>query len=151
MDEYLAFVDFIGKTITGDYIYRFDFTSDTETVWGEFFNVAPSALIPDLQPDKNCITKNAKAVFPTELVIAKKNYCFSMQDCIDGIIPLCFCEINDNTLTIDNIPFFLRFGEPFENVNEKLNKFNIKFYEITECDNGDYSAIDDLINDFEEF
>jgi hypothetical protein len=145
MDEFLGFVDLIGHTIEGLPIYRFDFTYDTETIWGEYFNITPSAIVPDLQPDKNALSKRAKAIFPSEMVIAKKNYCFSMQDCIDGIIPLIFSEINENILEYDNKPFFLRFGETFEMVNELLNNIGIEFYEIEEVETGDDSAIDALI------
>ena len=53
MDEFLGFIDEIGRTRDGGYIYRFDFTLDTETIWGEYFNVTPSAIIPDLQADIN--------------------------------------------------------------------------------------------------
>lgn len=149
MEEFLGFIDLIGLTIDGNPIYRFDFTYDTETIWGDYFNVTPSAIIPDLQPDKNAISKQAKAVFPREMVIAKKNYCFSMQDCIDGIIPLMFSEIDDNTLEYDNKPFFLSFGEDFESIIQKLNAVNIEFYEIEEMENGDDSAIDALIENMD--
>ena len=113
MDEFLGFIDEIGRTRDGGYIYRFEFTLDTETIWGEYFNVTPSAIIPDLQADINALTRQAKAIFPREMVIAKRNYCFSMQDCIDGIIPLMISEIDDNTLLLEDKPFFLKFGTPF--------------------------------------
>ena len=35
MDEYLAFVDEIGRTTDGKFIYRLDFTVDTDSVWGD--------------------------------------------------------------------------------------------------------------------
>ena len=80
MIEYLGFVDEIGRTTDGKYVYRFDFTVDKDTIWGEYFNITPSAIIPDLQADINSLTKQAKVIFPREMVIAKKNFCFSMQD-----------------------------------------------------------------------
>lgn len=146
MNEYLAFVDFVGMTIGGGYIYRFDLTTDTETVWGDFFNVAPAALVPDIQPDKNTLSHSFKASFPRELVIAKKSFCFSMQDCIDGIIPLAFSEIDDNTLEDNGIPFSLPFGEPFEKIKESFERNGIEIFDMEEVEKGDESAIDDLIN-----
>ena len=150
MDEFLGFVDEIGRTRDGGYIYRFDFTLDTETIWGEYFNVTPSAIIPDLQADINALTRQAKAIFPREMVIAKRNYCFSMQDCIDGIIPLMFSEIDDNTLLLYEQPFFLKFGTPFDEVEEKLKSIGISFFDIEEVEKGDDSAIDNLINSIGE-
>lgn len=147
MEDFLGFVDLIGRTIDGKYIYRFDFTTDTDVLWGEYFNVTPSGIIPDLQPDKNALSRSGKIIFPREMVIAKKNYCFSMQDCIDGIIPLIFSEIDEETLELDEKPFFIRFGESFNEVKEKLNKVNLDFFELYEIEKGDDSAIDALIND----
>ena len=146
MEEFLGFVDFIGRTIDGKYIYRFDFTTDIDVLWGDFFNVTPSGIIPDLQPDKNALSRSGKIIFPREMVIAKKNYCFSMQDCIDGIIPLIFSEIDDDALELDEKPFFLRFGESFNEVNEKLNKIGLEFFEIFEVEKGDSTIIDNLID-----
>ena len=146
MEEYLAFVDEIGRTVDGKYIYRFDFTPDSETVWGEFFNVAPAAIIPNLQPDKNTLSRTAKAIFPREMVIAKKNYCFSMQDCIDGIIPLMFCEIDENSVEINGEPFYLNFAENLSSVEEKMKSVGIELFDFEDVKIGDESAIDNLID-----
>lgn len=150
MSEYLGFVDYIGRTTDGGYIYRFDFTIDIDTIWGEFFNVAPTAIIPDLQPDKNSLTTQAKVIFPKEMVIAKKNYCFSMQDCIDGILPLIFSEIDEETLMYQEKPFFINFGTPLEDVKRILSEINIEMFDIEEVKKGDDSLIDDLINSIDD-
>ena len=150
MEDFLGFVDFIGKTIDGKYIYRFDFTTDIDTIWGEYFNVTPAAIIPDLQADKNALSRTAKVNFPREMIIAKKNYCFSMQDCIDGIIPLIFSEIDEETLEYNESPFFIRFGETFEYVENLIKAVGLEFYEIEDVKRGDDSAIDALINDLDE-
>ena len=150
MEEYLAFVDEVGRSLDGGYIYRFDFTVDREAVWGEFFNVAPAAIIPNLQPDKNTISSTGNVIFPSKLITAKKNYCFSMQDCIDGIIPLVFSEISENTIECDGVPFFLNFADPISLVNEKLQAVGTKLYDIEKVEHGDGSAIDDLINSIGE-
>ncbi len=146
MEDYIGFVDIIGRTIDGGYIYRFDFTTDIDVIWGEFFNVTPSAIIPNLQPDKNSLSRSGKVVFPREMVIAKKNYCFSMQDCIDGILPLIFCEIDENTIEYNEAPFFIRFGESFDEVENKLKSIGLNFFELYDIEKGDSSAIDTLID-----
>lgn len=146
MNEYLGFVDMIGRTVDGGYIYRFDFTLDADVVWGEYFNVTPSAIIPDLQPDKNSLSRTGKVIFPREMVIAKRSYCFSMQDCIDGILPLIFCEIDEDTIELNDGPFFLRFGETFENVERKLFEVGLILTDLTEVEKGNSNAIDALID-----
>lgn len=146
MEEYVGFVDEIGRTTDGKYIYRFDFTFDEETIWGEFFNVTPAGIIPNLMPDINSLSKSVKVVFPRQMEIAKKNYCFSMQDCIDGIIPLIFSEIDEYTLEYEGKPFFIRFGETFEEVSKKIEETGLEILEIEEVHKGDDSAIDKLLN-----
>ena len=81
-----------------------------------------------------------------KMAIAKKNFCFSMQDCIDGIMPLIFSEIDDKTLEIDETPFFLNFADPIETVKEKLSAINCELFDIEEVEKGDDSAIDALID-----
>lgn len=146
MEDFLGFVDLIGRTIDGKYIYRFDFTTDIDTIWGEYFNITPSSIIPDLQPDKNALSRQAKVIFPREMVIAKKNYCFSMQDCIDGIIPLIFSEIDENTLMYNDSPFHIHFGTPFSKIENIFMLMGLNFFEIEEVERGDESAIDNLID-----
>ena len=150
MDEYLAFVDYIGKSNDDMYVYRFDFTNYTDTVWGDYFNVAPTIIIPDLQPEDNTICKSARVKIDKELNLAKKNGCFSMQDCFDGIISLAFTELTEeDTIYYNDEPLYFDFGEPFDVVEEKLNKCGYKFFEITDKEIGDETIIDDLIESIE--
>lgn len=149
MEEYLAFVDYIGRTIDGQYIYRFDFTVDADSVWGEYFNVTPAGIVPDLQPDINSLSKSCKVNFPIEMQLAKKNYCFSMQDCIDGIIPLIFSEISEEGIEYNDAPLFFKFGENFETIKETLQSINIELYDIEDVKKGDESAIDNLIDNID--
>lgn len=146
MEEYLAFVDFVGRTIDGKYIYRFDFTFDPDTVWGDYFNITPAAIIPDLQPDINSLSSSGKVIFPVEMEVAKKNYCFSMQDCFDRIIPLIFSEISEKTIEYNSAPFFLMFGENIERVKKILEAVGSEIFDLKEVEKGDESTIDDLIN-----
>ena len=149
-EEFLGFVAEIGRTTDRKYMYRFDFTYDPDSLWGEFFNIPPACIIPDLAPDPNCLSHTAKIVSPVKLMTAKENACFSMQDCIDGIIPLCFAEICDNTLTVDDVPFFLRFGETYENVVKTLGLLNIKLYDEEKIVVDDREPINNLIKKLDE-
>lgn len=149
MEEYLAFVDYVGRTIDGKYIYRFDFTVDADSVWGEYFNVTPAGIVPDLQPDINSLSKTCKVNFPIEMQLAKKNYCFSMQDCIDGIIPLVFSEISENGIEYNDAPLFFKFGEDLETIKKILQSIDIELYDIEDVKKGDESAIDNLIDNID--
>ena len=46
--------------------------------------------------------------------------------------------------------FFLKFGTPFDEVEEKLKSIGISFFDIEEVEKGDDSAIDNLINSIDE-
>lgn len=150
MDERIGFIDEIGQDSEGNYIYRFDFTPDIDTIWGEYFNVAPAGIIPDLQPDMNSVSVSARVFFPVRMGTAKRNYCFSMQDCIDGIIPLIFSELNEDTVELNGKPFRIMFGETMDEVREKLSAIGIAMHDIEEVEHGDSSAIDKLLDSMED-
>lgn len=147
MEEYLAFVDYIGNNLDGKYVYRFDFTTDTDTVWGDYFNITPTIIVPDLQPENNTISKSAKVNFDKKLNIAKKNGCFSMQDCFDGIVSLAFTELTeDDTIYYKDEPLRFDFGEPYEQVMDKVNECGSNFYDVVNKQIGDESIIEKLID-----
>ena len=146
MEEYLGFVDEIGRTTDGKYLYRFDFTYDPESLWGEFFNVPPACIIPNLEPDPNCLSRSAKVVCEKELMTAKGNACFSMQDAIDGIIPLCFSEIDDDAIMFKGNPLKFRFGEDIEKVEMKIKECGLELLGYEEIKHDDDHLVKDLIN-----
>ena len=77
---------------------------------------------------------------------AKENACFSMQDCIDGIIPLCFSEINDETVYYKDKPLRFNFGDNREFVEMKIKECGLTNLGLEEIKRGDESLVDDLIN-----
>lgn len=145
MTEYLAFIDEIGQTSDGTYIYRFDFSLDKEIVWGNYWNIAPANLVPDLMPDKKCLSKTFKAILPYRMELACKNPCFSMQDCIDGIIPLCFPDIENDYLVYENEPFMFRFGEEYDKVVDKLRYIHSEQFDEETVDSADNNAIENFV------
>lgn len=151
MQEYLAFIDEVGKTVDEKYTYRFDFTYNTDMVWGDFFNVVPSISVPDLQVEDNIICKSTFVDFEKKLNLAKRNGCFSMQDCFEHIIALGFTELTENdTLYYNDEPLYFDFGEPIELVEDKIKSLGYSFYNTTEKEIGDETIIENLINKFEE-
>ncbi len=145
-DEYLGFVAEIGRTTDRKYMYRFDFTYDPDSLWGEFFNIPPACIVPELAPDPNCLSHTMKVISPVKLMTAKENACFSMQDCIDGIIPLCFSEIDDDTILFKDKPLKFRFGEKVETVEMKMEACGLENLGLEEIKRGDENLVNDLIN-----
>ena len=141
--EYLAFVDEIGRTIDGKYLYRFDYCKDTEIVWGNYFNITPAIIVPNIQPDNNCLSKTEEVISEKKLELAKTNGCFSMQDCIDGIISLCFSQINDDeSIYYNGEPLKFDFGEKLEDVRERLTKCGFTLCGLKEVEADDESLVE---------
>ena len=68
----------------------------------------------------------------------------------DGIIPLIFSEIDENTLEYNEKPFFIHFGETFTDVENILSAVGITFFDVEEVEKGDESAIDNLIDSMDD-
>lgn len=145
MIEYLAFVDEIGQTSDGKYIYRFDFSLDKEVVWGAYWNIAPANLIPDICPDKKCLSRRFKATLPYKMEVACKNPCFSMQDCIDGVISMCFPDIDNKYLTLNGKPLVFNFAEEYVDVVEKLKNVGVEIFEEELIDNAEKNVLENFV------
>ena len=116
---YLAFVDEIGRD-DDKWLYRFDFTIDTNVVWGIGFNVVPAASVPKMQPDKNCLSFTSTVSMPRKMELAKRSTCYSMQDCIDWVVAMGWFDIdNPNTTDSNGRTISFRFGEKFETVKDE--------------------------------
>ena len=143
-EDFLAFVDLVGKRIDGKYIYRFDFTKSPDIVWGDQWNATPAGIVPNIAPMENCLSLTGQVICGHRYMLAKENTCFSMQDCIDGIIPLLFDEPYDDELMV--LPFGIGISEVQEILEERgLALENLK--DINE--EKDNEVIDDLIEKLE--
>jgi hypothetical protein len=67
------------------------------------------------------------------------------MDSIDGIIALCFTEAG-----IEN-EFHLKFGEEYNQVLNKLKKYNLKLVDIEDIKIEDSTIIDDVVKQLETF
>jgi hypothetical protein len=144
MEEFLAFVKYIGNTLDGQNIYEFMFTTVPDVVWGENFNIIPAGIIPNIIPDSNCLSRKGRVITNINFKLACQSTCFSMMDSIDGIIALCFTEAG-----IEN-EFYFKFGETFDNVNEKLHKYGLSLTELEDIKIDDNSIIDDVVRQLED-
>ena len=149
-EEYLAFIGENGVDMDGNVLYTFHFTTDTESVWGNYFNVAPASLSNRLEPDENSITSRCVVKSNKAMEIAAKNNCFSMQDCIDGIIPLMFSPIDDKPVMVGDELFKLDFGESTESVKNKLTSIGIDMPEPEIVEHGDETAVDQLMSSIDK-
>jgi hypothetical protein len=143
MEEFLAFVKKIGNTLNGQNIYEFMFTTVPDVVWGDNFNIIPAGIIPNLIPEKNCLSRKGRVITDIDFKLACESTCFSMMDSIDGIIALCFTEagIEDE--------FHFDFGDSITKVNETLKKHNLELIEMEEIKFDEDGIIDDVVKQLE--
>lgn len=124
---FLVYVNKIGRDSNEQYEYEFFFSETPEIVWGEDWNVAcPSAcenLLPD--PSTYSVVKTIKTDIP--LFCVQENSCFSMQDCIDGLVCLAAQDISELEEYPEPYRLVFKFEEPYKSVSEKLNGVNITF------------------------
>lgn len=139
MDEFLAFVKKIGNTLDGHNIYEFMFTTVPDVVWGDNFNIIPAGIIPNLNPEKNCLSRKGRVITDMDFRLACESTCFSMMDCIDNVISLCFTEAG-----IEN-EFKFDFGEDFNTVLTRLKEYNLDLIELEEIKIEDEEDIIDSV------
>lgn len=122
-DEYVCFINKMGKDIDGFYIYEFLFCTkdELEVVWGQDWNYKPAGICGDIPPEEG--TYSSVKVLKTDLLldVAQESMCHSMQDCINGVIALGYENLDDpeKEYPEEGVLVF-HFGEHIKSVEEKL-------------------------------
>ena len=118
-DLYIGFINLIGKELDGLNQYELIFTAHPDEFWGENFNYKPAGVCNGLEPDKKYIQKVVRIKTFINLDLIQDSGCFSMQDCMDGIVSLAY----ENLEGLEEYPenrLYLNFGEPYKDVERKL-------------------------------
>ena len=82
----LIYVRMIGENGEGEYEYELFFSETPDIVWGEDWAEQCPAAIGDIPPDEKVVSCVKRIISPYKINCAQNNFCFSMQDSIDGII-----------------------------------------------------------------
>ena len=122
---YLGFIRLIGPESDGIYNYEFIFTNNIDEFWGENFEYKPCCLCNDLIPNDEYITEIHKIRTKINFDLVQNNCCFSMQDCMDGIISLAWENIDDYEEYPEDGRLVFNFGESYDDVERKLALKNI--------------------------
>lgn len=122
---YLGFIRLIGTESDGIYNYEFIFTNNIDEFWGENFEYKPCCLCNDLIPNDEYITEIHKIRAKLKFDLVQDNCCFSMQDCMDGIISLAWENIDDYDEYPEDGRLVFNFGESYDDVERKLALKNI--------------------------
>lgn len=122
---YLGFIRLIGAESDGVDNYEFIFTNNIDEFWGENFEYKPCCLCNDLIPNDEYITEIHKIKTKIKFDLVQDNCCFSMQDCMDGIISLAWENIDEYEEYPEDGRLVFNFGETYDEVERKLALKNI--------------------------
>ena len=86
----LVYVYPIGHNSQDIYEYEFFFSETPEVTFGNYWYVMCPAACGDITPEESSYSEIRHLKTDMKLICAQENTCFSMQDCIDGIISLCY-------------------------------------------------------------
>lgn len=124
-DVYLGFIRLIGEENDGYYRYELIFTDNPDEFWGDDWEYKPAGLVNTIIPSDEYITEIHILKTKLKLDLIQDNMCFSMQDCMDGIVALAY----ENMDSYENYPedgrLYFMFGETFNEVERKLALKNI--------------------------
>ena len=124
---HLIYINPIGKNSNDLFEYEFFFSETPDIVWGEDWdNPCPAACentLPD--PETYSEVKILKTNIPLSCI--QNNVCFSLSNCIDGIICLGYEDISEYTEYPEPIRLVFQFAENYESIIEKLELREIMF------------------------
>ena len=127
MNKYLIYINPIGKNSNDLFEYEFFFSETPDIVWGEDWdNPCPAACentLPD--PETYSEVKILKTNIPLSCI--QNNVCFSLSNCIDGIVCLGYENISDYTEYPEPIRLVFQFAENYDSIIEKLELREIMF------------------------
>lgn len=117
---HLVYINPIGKDSNSLFEYEFFFSETPDIVWGQDWNIACPAACENTLPDPETYSevKTLKTEIP--LFCVQQNTCFSIQDCIDGIVCLGYFQTDKGVVKFD-------FSETIYNVIEKIENNNFIF------------------------
>jgi hypothetical protein len=100
--------------------YDFLFSETPDIVWGDDWAEQCPLACENMRPSDDMISEIRRLSTIIPFGLAQRNTCFSMQDCIDGIIALAWEDLSDYDEYPEPMRLMFRFGEPFEEVEDKL-------------------------------
>lgn len=123
--EYLVYVTKVGTDKDGNNIYQFYFAEDPSKAFGENWAEQVPSIV-DCKPSDDSYNDIRTIITDKEIHTANENSCFSMQDCIDGVIAAAWMEEDDGYY------YPLPFAANTDAVDKFMKHFSLKFEEKDE-------------------
>jgi hypothetical protein len=139
----LVFVFPIGLNSDGKYEYELYFSDTPDIVWAEDWAEQVPSICENIMPSEDMISSTVRVCGDYELFCAQNNNCFSMQDCIDGIISLAWCYDEKGKVLLN-----FKFAEDSDFVLCKLSEIGFKTNsEVKTSEKQNIGAIEDEYDD----
>lgn len=118
---HLVFVRPLAQNYSEEYEYEMMYSENPDNVWGEDWNEQCPRACGEITPDMTTIDKVERYKTTIPFMVAQKNSCFSMQDCIDGIMALAWEDISEYDAYPEPYRIVLKFGETYDTVQNILS------------------------------
>ena len=117
---YLVYVEPVGLNSHDLFEYEFLFSETPDVVWGEDWAEQCPLACENMRPSGDMISVIKRLTTLVPFGVAQRNTCFSMQDCIDGIVALAWEDMSEYDEYPEPLRLIFGFGEKFESVEDKL-------------------------------
>ena len=113
---YLVYVEPVGLNSHDLFEYEFLFSETPDVVWGEDWAEQCPLACENMRPSGDMISVIKRLTTLVPFGVAQRNTCFSMQDCIDGIVALAWEDMSEYDEYPEPLRLIFGFGEKFESV-----------------------------------
>lgn len=116
----LIYIEPVGSNSLDLFEYEFLFAENPDIVWADDWAEQCPSACQNMRPgnDMVAVTKRLATIIPIGVI--QNNSCFSMQDCMDGIVSLAWEDISDYEEYPEPIRLKFDYGEEYESVRDKL-------------------------------
>ncbi|MBP5723234.1 MAG: hypothetical protein J6X18_06650 [Bacteroidales bacterium] len=132
---YLVYVEPVGLNSHDLFEYEFLFSETPDVVWGEDWAEQCPLACENMRPSSDMISVIKRLTTLVPFGVAQRNTCFSMQDCIDGIVALAWEDMSEYDEYPEPLRLIFGFGEKFESVEDKLARRH-QFFSVDKATSG---------------
>ena len=132
---YLVYVEPVGLNSHDLFEYEFLFSETPDVVWGEDWAEQCPLACENMRPSGDMISVIKRLTTLVPFGVAQRNTCFSMQDCIDGIVALAWEDMSEYDEYPEPLRLIFGFGEKFESVEDKLARRH-QFFSVDKATSG---------------
>lgn len=127
MDNLLIFINPLGQSYDGQYLYEFMFSDSIEDVDGEDWDISPASGLPQPPSEYAKLVKTLKTEIKIDLI--QNSDTFSLWDSVDGVIALGW----EDVMVYEEYPDFrlcFKYGETLESINKQLYQKELMWHGI---------------------